>query len=114
MLQTLPECLSHWAERTPDAVFVREPDHGRVHTYGAVAARVGRIRASLRRLGVARGDLVAILAENGAAWVAGYLGILAQGAVAVPLNTRHVAGDLDRVLERGVPAAVFAAPGYLD
>src|SRR5262245_47336160 len=113
MLHTLPECLSHWAERTPDAVFVGEPDRGRVHTYGAVAARVDRTRASLRRLGVERGDLVAILAENSAAWVAGFLGVIAHGAVAVPLNTRHVAGDLARVFERCAPAAVVADPESL-
>jgi len=114
MQQTLPECLLYWAERSPDAVFVGEPDRGREYTYGRVASQVARVRASLRRLGVGRGDRVAMLAENGGAWVAAYLGTMAQGAVAVPLNTRHVAGDLTPVFERCAPAAVVADPEYLD
>ncbi len=113
MVQTLPECLLYWAERNPNAVFVGEPDRGRVYTYGQVAARVARVRGGLGRLGVGRGDRVAMLAENSCAWVAGYLGIIAHGAVAVPLNTRHVADDLTRVFERSAPAAVFADPEYL-
>ena len=99
MGQTLPEFLLHWAERTPDVVFVGEPDRGRTYTYGQVAALVARVRGSLRRLGVGRGDLVAMLAENSCAWVASYLGIVAHGAVAVPLSTRHVTGDLNQVFD---------------
>ncbi len=122
MTHTLPEFLLHWAERTPDASFVTEPDRGGAWTYGQVAGSVGRFRARLRRLGVARGDRVAILADNGCVWVVAYLGTLAHGAVAVPLNTRHASGDLDRVLDRVDPvghrrrspvpgAAVRSPPG---
>lgn len=113
MVQTLPEFLLHWAERAPTAPFVGEPEWDRTYTYGQVATQAARVRDGLRRLGVDRGDLVAMLAENGGAWVAGYLGILAHGAVAVPLNTRHAAGDLGRVLDQCAPAAVFADPGYM-
>jgi long-chain acyl-CoA synthetase len=113
MVQTLPEFLLHWAERTPDAAFVGEPDRGRAFTYRQVAAQVARVRGGLRRRGVGRGDLVAMLAENSCAWVAGYLGIVAHGAVAVPLNTRHVGGDLGRVLDHCGPAAVFTDPEYV-
>jgi long-chain acyl-CoA synthetase len=112
MVQTLPEFLLHWAERTPAAIFVGEPDRDRAYTYAEVATQAARVRERLRRLGVARGDRVAMLAENSAAWVAGYLGILAHGAVAVPLNTRHAAGDLGPVLDQCSPAAVFADPPY--
>jgi hypothetical protein len=37
MADTLPELLLHWAERTPDAVFLGEPDRDRTCTYGRVA-----------------------------------------------------------------------------
>ena len=113
MTHTLPEFLLHWAERTPDTSFVTEPDRGGAWTYGQVAESVGRFRARLRRLGVARGDRVAILADNGCVWVVGYLGTLAHGAIAVPLNTRHASGDLDRVLDRVDPVAIVGDPPYL-
>jgi long-chain acyl-CoA synthetase len=113
MADTLPEYLLHWAERTPDTIFIGEPDRGRTYTYGEVARAVARFRARLRRLAVARGDRVAILGDNGASWVVAYLGALAQGAVAVPLNTRHAADDLSRALGDCEPAAIVGDPAYL-
>jgi long-chain acyl-CoA synthetase len=113
MTDTLPEFLLHWAERTPDAVFLTEPDRGRASTYGEVAGAVARFRAELRRRGVSRGDRVAILADNGSGWVVAYLGTIAQGAVAAPLNTRQAAGDLERVLDDLDPAVLVGDPPYL-
>jgi fatty-acyl-CoA synthase len=113
MIETLPEFLLHWAERTPDAVFVTESDRGRALTYGQVTGEVARFRAQLRELGVGRGDRVAILADNSARWSVAYLAAIAHGAVAAPLNTRHAAGDLDRVLDDLDPAAVVGDPPYL-
>ncbi len=113
MTATLPEFLFHWAERTPESIFVTEPDHGPTYTYGQVAGSVGRFRARLQRLDVKRGDRVAILADNSCVWVVAYLGTLAQGAVATPLNTRHAAGDLDQVLDDLDPAVIVGDPPYL-
>ncbi len=113
MADTLPEFLFHWAERTPDAVFLGEPDRDRRYTYGEVAVGMARFRARLRRLGVARGDRVALLGDNGVGWVVAYLGAIAHGAVAVPLNTRHATGDLDRALDDFEPAAIVGDPAYL-
>ncbi len=113
MAETLPEFLLHWAERTPDAVFLGEPDRGRRWSYGEAAEGVARFRGRLRRLGVARGDRVAVLADNGVGWVVAYLGAIAHGAVAVPLNTRHATDDLDRALDDFEPAAIVGDPPYL-
>jgi acyl-CoA synthetase (AMP-forming)/AMP-acid ligase II len=62
---------------------------------------------------VARGDRVAILADNSADWAVAYLAAIAHGAVAAPLNTRHAEGDLDRVLQDLDPAAIVGDPAYL-
>src|SRR5262249_39514885 len=86
----------HWAERAPDAVFLTELDRGRAATYGEVAGAVACFRAELRRLGVSRGDRVAVLADNGVGWVVAYLGAIAHGAVAALLNTRQAAGGARR------------------
>ena len=113
MTETLPEFLLHWAERTPETVFADEPDRGRSITYGQAARLVARHRARLRRLGVQRGDRVAILGDNGCAWITAYLGAMAHGAIAAPLNTRHAEGDLDRTLADLDPAAIIGDPPYL-
>ena len=106
MADTLPEFLLHWAERTPDATFVGEPDRDRTYTYGEVAGAVAHFRSRLRGLGVARGDRVAVLGDNSCEWVVAYLGAIAHGAIAVPLNTRHATGDLDRALDDFEPVAI--------
>jgi long-chain acyl-CoA synthetase len=113
MTETLPEFLLHWAERTPGTVFADEPDRGRSVTYGEAARLVARHRARLRRLGVQRGDRVAILGDNSCAWITAYLGAMAHGAIAAPLNTRHAEGDLDRTLADLDPAAIVGDPPYL-
>jgi hypothetical protein len=68
MADTLPEFLLHWAERTPEASFVGEPDRDRTYTYGQVTGAVARFRARLRGLGVTRGDRVAVLGDNSGEW----------------------------------------------
>jgi acyl-CoA synthetase (AMP-forming)/AMP-acid ligase II len=113
MTDTLPEFLFHWAEHTPEVPFIGEPESDRAYTYGQVAGYVARFRARLRGLGVTRGDRVAILAENGCRWAVAYLGAIAHGAVAAPLNTRHAAADLERVLDDFTPAAVVVDPAHL-
>src|SRR5262249_52562934 len=113
MIETLPESLLHWAERAPDAVFLTELDRGRAATYGEVAGAVACFRAELRRLGVSRGDRVAVLADNGVGWMVAYLGAIAHGAVAALLNTRQAAGDLERVLDGLDPMVLVGDPPYL-
>ena len=113
MTETLPEFLLHWAECTPATVFVDEPDRGAPSPTAEAARLVAGHRARLQRLGVQRGDRVALLGDNSCAWIAAYLGAMAHGAVAAPLNTRHAEGDLDRTLDDLDPAAIVGDPPYL-
>ncbi len=45
--------------------------------------------AWLAARGIAPGERCAILADNGADWCGIYLGVLARGAIAVPLDTNY-------------------------
>jgi long-chain acyl-CoA synthetase len=54
-------------------------------SYKALADRVDRLAASLERLGIAKGDRVAIFAYHGPEWAAADLAALKLGAVIVPL-----------------------------
>ena len=94
-------------------IFLGEPDRGRAHTYGQVAGAVAGFRGRLRRSAAARGDRVAILSDNSLGWVVAYLGTIAHGAIAVPLNTRHATGDLDPALDDFEPAAIVGYPAHL-
>ena len=60
------------------------------------------------------GDRVALLAGNEPAFVSAYLGTLAAGAVAVPLNPAAPAHELARQLEIVAPALLVASPEHAD
>ena len=103
MTATLPEFLFHWAERTPESIFVtRARPRADVHLRPGCGLRreVSRAPAATRRQ---TRRPRAILADNSCVWLVGYLGTLAQGAVAAPLNTRHAADDLDQCSTTSIP-----------
>ncbi len=57
-----------------------------VTTYGELRSKVRSLASWVQGQGGARGDRVALCAENGAAFVIAYLGVIQAGRVAVPLN----------------------------
>jgi benzoate-CoA ligase family protein len=59
----------------------------RTATYAEVAAEAGRTANALRRAGLARGDVVAILLPDSVEWVATFFGALQAGGVAFGMNT---------------------------
>jgi acyl-CoA synthetase (AMP-forming)/AMP-acid ligase II len=114
----------------------RDPGHealvevgGQRLTYGELWDRAARVAGGLVAAGVDRGDRVASLLPAGVDWVVGFLGTLLAGAVAVPVNTRFAAPEIDYVIDDpgakavlrpgeplpdGVPEAVDdLAPGEL-
>jgi benzoate-CoA ligase family protein len=56
-------------------------------TFGEVALEVNRVGHALRRLGVRRGEPVALLTLDSAEWAAAFFGIVKIGAIAVGMNT---------------------------
>jgi crotonobetaine/carnitine-CoA ligase len=102
----LGRALRRQAELRPDAPFLLEDT--RVHRYGEVNARANAFAAGLRRLGVARGDTVALLLESTPDCVVAALGANKLGAVWVPTNTDYKGVWLREALE-GSRAQVLVA-----
>lgn len=75
----------------------------------ALWEKVSALRAQLRRAKVKRGDRVALVAPNSAAWAAADLAILAEGAVCVPLYVRQAPHELAGMLRDCEPTLVIAA-----
>jgi len=67
-----------------------------------------RYGAGLLELGLAPGDRVASLMPNRAALLIHYLGCIKAGLVAVPLNYRYTAPEIDHALEVSGATALFA------
>ena len=95
-----PSTMPRAATRGAPRVVVARDDAGPTRDLaGAIAPR----RAMRSRRGVDAGDRVALLLRNSPQYVAAFYGVLAAGAVAVPLNVQERAeraGAADRALRR--------------
>jgi crotonobetaine/carnitine-CoA ligase len=83
----LGRCLRRQAEQIPDRDFLVEGEAH--HSYGWSNQRSNAFAEGFRRLGVARGDTVALLVEGGAEVVCAALGLSKLGAVWVPTHTDY-------------------------
>src|SRR5262245_28176565 len=87
-------------------------DAGRL-TYGALANRVRRFAAALRRLGMRREERVLLLMQDTADWPVVFLGSLYAGVVPVAVNTLLTAGDYAYMLEHSRAQSVFVSAPLL-
>ncbi|TWT08790.1 long-chain fatty acid--CoA ligase [Reyranella sp. CPCC 100927] len=71
---------------------------GRTRAWPQTVDRVARLAAALRRLGVAPGDRVAILALNSDRYLEHFYAVAWAGAVTVPINTRLAAPEIAYIL----------------
>jgi long-chain acyl-CoA synthetase len=98
------------AETKPDHLALAGPEPT---TYAQLAARAASVATEVA--GHARpGDRVVIVAGNEAAFVAAYLGTLAAGAVAVPLNVGSPSHELARELDAVEPVLALASSANAD
>ncbi|PZG15128.1 CoA ligase [Nonomuraea aridisoli] len=101
--------MRHAARTYGDREFLRFPAHGSV-TFAEADARSDRLAGALADKGVRPGDRVAIMMDNVPGWPLTWLGVLKAGAVAVPVNVRYRAADLEHVLrDSGAVATVTTA-----
>ena len=82
-------CCARWAESTPDATaLLCERDGGSVstHTYADLQRAANRLSNALVRLGVARGDRVAIVMPQRFETAVAHIAVYQLGAIAMPLS----------------------------
>ena len=90
------ECAERWPSNV--AVEVQTTDGVESHTYAELRYMAESIGAWLVERGIQPGARIAILADNHPRWVAAYLGIIAAGATAVPLDTAYHADQVEKLL----------------
>jgi long-subunit acyl-CoA synthetase (AMP-forming) len=106
--------LDHWAETTPNKVFLHQPVNRVVqtHTWSEVKNKVESIASSLHHLGFAKGDKIAILSKNCAEWLIADLAIMRAGMISVPIYPSANPDTIQYVLEHSEAKAAFI--GKLD
>ena len=96
-LPTLSDCLSAHARTQPRKTALR--DSHRQLDYRAWDERATRLALALRRLGLAAGDRVAVLAHNRVEWFELYAALARAGMVAVPVNFRLAGPEVAYIVQ---------------
>jgi malonyl-CoA/methylmalonyl-CoA synthetase len=93
----------------PQRVAIETADGGRL-TYADLDERCARLAARLARLGVGRGERLAVQVEKSVANLLLYLACLRLGAVYLPLNTAYTLPELDYFFGDAEPALIVCDP----
>ncbi len=105
-------CSERWPQNT--AVEIQRPDGLESHTYTELRRMAESFGAWLLTRGMPPGSPVAILADNHPRWVAAYLGIIAAGGVAVPLDTAYHADQVAKLLKDSGAALLVCDAKHLE
>src|SRR5215469_492311 len=105
------ECAQEWPERV--ALEIQTRDGGERCTYAQVRSLAESLAHWLISSGYGPGTRCAILAANHPRWVTTYLGIIAAGCVAVPLDTSSDAHQVATLLEDSGASLLFSDSKHL-
>jgi long-chain acyl-CoA synthetase len=99
------DCAQRWPDNV--ALELQRHDHIESCTYAELHLMAESVGRWITENGYARGSRLAILADNQPRWVAAYLGIIASGCAAVPLDTALHADQVAKLLKDSAASAVF-------
>jgi long-chain acyl-CoA synthetase len=105
------ECSKVWPDNV--ALEIQRHDHLESCTYAQLRHMAESVGRWIRENGFTAGSRVAILADNHPRWVAAYLGIIASGCVAVPLDTALHADQATKLLKDSAASAIFCDARHL-
>jgi len=97
--------VGRWLDRHAETAGGRRAivDAERDLDYAALCDRSQRCAMLLRDAGIGRGDRVAILLGNRSAYIEAVFAAARLGAIAVPINARFTAPEIQRILEDCTP-----------
>lgn len=110
---SLGESVTLSARNHPDMESFINVD-GSKHTFAETNARVNRLVSALRAEGIGKGDRIAVFALDSHRYVELVLAAAKLGAVYVPLNYRLARSEVDVLLTRAEPVAMFHDLRYAD
>ncbi len=108
------EALHYWLEKDPNYIFLRQPVNRKYITYTRqeVYDQACKIAASLRKMGLKKGDHVAILSKNCAHWFMADLAIMMGGFISIPLYPTLDKNTIGTILVHSESKAIIV--GKLD
>ncbi|WP_276735272.1 AMP-binding protein [Bacillus sp. (in: firmicutes)] len=109
---TIGRLLEQTAEAYPDQEAVVYPDRNIRYTYAQFNSLCRQTAKGLMRMGIGKGDHVAIWASNIPEWLAVQFATAKIGAVLVTVNTNYQAHELDYLLKQSDAAALIVMDSY--
>nr|WP_297783858.1 AMP-binding protein [uncultured Allomuricauda sp.] len=108
------EAFSHWLQKDPNQIFLRQPINRKFIEYSRkeAYAQALRIASALHNMGLKQGDHVALLSKNCAHWFMADLAIMLGGFISVPLYPTLDKDSIREILEHSESKAVIL--GKLD
>ena len=105
--------IGDWLRRhrhnTPDRIALREVETGASWTFADLDRRTDALAAALRAQGTARGDRVGLVTVNSAHMLEVIFAVAKLGAVAVPINVRLSAEEIQYILTDSGAGTVFVS-----
>ncbi len=111
-VHTVRDLIDRQAEARPDHVFLLSPETGQFLTFRGLRDRMRPLCAQLQAMGLAPGDKIAFLMDNGLFTAQLFLATMYGGFVTVALNPRAGVSQLSYTLEHCDAKLVFVAPAY--
>jgi long-chain acyl-CoA synthetase len=113
--QRFVETATRYPNKTAVALQASIPEaKAESYTYAELRQVAEHLGAWLQNTEVPKGARCAILASNGPRWVAAYLGIMAAGCVAVPLDTAFKAEQVAKLLKDSGASLLFVDSHHLE
>ena len=117
--ETIGRCLDRVAEQYPDNELLVSIPQGRRFTYKEFVGVVNRAAKAFLKLGIRRGDRVAIWSTNNYEWVVAQLATARIGAVLVNINPAYQTHELEYVLKESRARSIiliesFKSSNYLE
>jgi fatty-acyl-CoA synthase len=111
---TMGQLLDMQAERYPNHEAVVYPFENVRWTYSEFCDRVNRIARGLIRIGVKKGQHVAVWATNVPEWLLAQFAIAKVGAVLVTVNTNYKVFELEYLLRQSDSTTLIMTRGFKD
>ena len=109
-LDTLPKLLAHNAANWPDEIALREKDLGiwNAISWAQYNDRVRQFAMAMRELGIAKGDVVALIGDNRPDWVMGEVAAHAAGAMSLGMYRDALDDEIEYLLTYAEAKLVLA------
>ncbi|MFH1349350.1 MAG: AMP-binding protein [Pseudomonadota bacterium] len=112
--KTIGQMLKEVTEKYPNNEALVHTEIGVRYTYDLLSWEIGRAAKGLMKMGIQKGDRVALWAPNIPEWIISQVALAKIGAIMVPVDPGAGRDDLQYILEQSESKAIIMARGLED